>query len=273
MYFISDLYIYPVKSLSGIRLEQAKLTDRGFQYDRRFVLIDENNRFLSQRELPKMTLLQPVISGDKLFIFEKRNAGDVFELPLQPDSGKECPVQMFKDVSRGVLVDEAADRWFSKKLGVACRLVYMPDEVRRPVDADFAINGDIAGFSDGYPLLMIGQASLNDLNSRLEWPVPMNRFRPNLVVSGAAPFEEDTMKAFTINGVSFYAVKSCARCVITTIDQESGHQGREPLKTLSTYRNLEKRICFGQNVLFNGSGEIKVGDLLEVAQRQPHLFE
>ncbi|MCH5598555.1 MOSC domain-containing protein [Niabella ginsengisoli] len=271
MLLISQLNIYPIKSLGGIKIECAVLTDRGFQHDRRFVLIDESNRFISQREIPKMALLQPVISGDKLFVFEKRNSGDVLELDLKPVTGAQCTVHLFKDESEGLLVSKDADKWFSEKLGTNCRLVYMPDQVRRPVDHAFAIQDDITSFSDGYPVLMIGESSLQDLNGRLALPLPMNRFRPNIVFAGGVPFEEDTMKVFEINGIHFYAVKSCARCVMTTIDQETAQQAKEPLKTLAAYRTLNKRICFGQNILFNKQGQINVGDELKVLERQPHL--
>ena len=220
-----------------------------------------------------MALLQPVISGDKLFVFEKGNGNDLLELDLEPVSKKGLEVQLFKDRSSAVLVSEHADQWFSKKLDVNCRLVYMPDDAPRPVDEQFALNDDITSFSDGYPVLMIGQASLEDLNNRLEVPLPMNRFRPNIVFSGGEPFEEDSMKEFEISGIRFYAVKSCARCVMTTIDQETAQQAKEPLKTLAAYRTLNKRICFGQNILFDKQGTISVGAELRVLQRQPHLFE
>lgn len=273
MYRISELNIYPIKSLSGIRIESGELTDRGLRFDRRYMLIDAKNRFLSQRTVPKMALLQPVISAGRLFVYEKRKAHDVLELELEPQAGQLCTVALFKEQTQGWLVGGPANAWFSEKLGVDCRLLYMPDAVQRAVDRAFARQGALTAFSDGYPLLMIGAASLADLNQRLWLPLPMNRFRPNIVFSGGQPFEEDRMKAFRVNGIDFFAVKPCSRCVMTTIDQETAEKQEEPLPTLSEYRRIGHRLLFGQNVLFNRPGRIRVGDPMTVIEWQPHLFE
>jgi len=143
----------------------------------------------------------------------------------------------------------------------------MPDNTQRRVDGRYAHNKEITSFSDGYPLMLIGQASLDDLNSRLQSPLPMNRFRPNIVFTGGDPFLEDSMKQFEINGVRFFGVKLCARCVITTIDQQTTEKAKEPLKTLSTYRSKNNKIYFGQNLLFHGSGTISIGDAITIHQQ------
>jgi uncharacterized protein YcbX len=140
----------------------------------------------------------------------------------------------------------------------------MPDQTQRLIDVTYANNNEITSFSDGYPLLLIGQASLEDLNNRLAEPVAMNRFRPNIVFTGGTAFQEDNMKAFEISGINFYGVKPCARCVITTIDQSTGLKGKEPLKTLSTYRSRNNNIYFGQNLLYNGTGSLKIGDRINL---------
>lgn len=277
MYFhsmlsVSHLYVYPVKSLGGILLDEVKLSDRGLEYDRRWVLIDDNNRFISQREVSRMALLQPVICNNRLIIFEKGDSANILELDLIPVGGDWVKVALFKDESEGVIAEEAANRWFSTKLGLNCRLVYMPDGVRRAVDPVYAHSGEITAFSDGFPLLLIGQASLNDLNSRLDQWLPMNRFRPNIVFTGGAAFEEDTMKEAVVNNISFSAVKPCARCVVTTIDQETGLKGKEPLRTLNKYRQLNNKLYFGQNILYKGEGLLRIGDELKVLQRQPYLL-
>jgi len=272
MLSVSHLYVYPIKSLGGILLDQVQLTDRGLKHDRRLVLIDEDNRFISQREIARMALLQTALCGSKLIVFEKGNSGDAIEVDLKPAEGDVVKVILFKDESEGIVLDETVNSWFSKKLDVNCRLVYMPDRVRRAVDPVYAHNDEITAFSDGFPLLLIGQASLNDLNNRLNQWLPMNRFRPNIVFTGGAAFEEDTMKEFEISKIRFAAVKPCARCVVTTIDQETGARGKEPLKTLNQYRQLNNKIYFGQNILYKGDGVLRIGDELKVIQRQPYLL-
>ncbi|SDG85924.1 MOSC domain-containing protein [Chitinophaga filiformis] len=261
MLTVSDIYIYPVKSLGGFSVPAATLTDRGFKYDRRWMLIDENNRFISQREVSAMALLRVALQEGNLLITNKKTA-DLIKVPFEPLTSETMMVSVWDDNCLAQRVSDEADAWFSRQLNMSCRLVYMPDSTQRTVDEQYAHNKEITSFSDGYPLLIIGQASLDDLNNRLTSPLPMNRFRPNIVFTGGLPFQEDDMKQFHIGDIQFFGVKPCARCVITTIDQESGIKAKEPLKTLSTYRAKNQKIYFGQNLLFNGSGTIRVGDMI-----------
>lgn len=259
--------------MGGISINQAILTDRGLQYDRRFMLIDENNSFLTQRAFPKMALLQTVIEDDQLLIFEKNSKDDQFILPLSPKRISEnIWVRIWDDECEAQLVSKQADDWFSQKLKSNCRLVYMPESTQRKVDTEYALNNEINSFSDGFPLLIIGEYSLADLNSRLAEPLPMNRFRPNIVFAGGTPFQEDVMEHFKIKSLDFYCVKPSARCVITTTDQETGIAGKEPLKILSTYRLKNKKVYFGQNVLVNGEGKINVGDKIEIIKQRKISF-
>jgi len=272
MLTISALYIYPIKSLGGIPVEKAQLTDRGFAYDRRWMLVDENNQFLTQRELPQMSQLQVEIQESGLLIRHKRT-GESLSVPIEP-KGPACTVTVWEDTCQALYVDEKVDAWFSRMLSLPCRLVYMPENTLRKVDTNYAHDDEITSFSDGFPLLMIGQASLDDLNSRLATPITMERFRPNIVFTDGAPFQEDEMAAFTIadNDIRFYAVKPCARCVITTIDLATAEKGKEPLATLSKYRRLGNKILFGQNLLFDNSTKshsISVGDRITLLQTQP----
>jgi len=140
----------------------------------------------------------------------------------------------------------------------------MPEESLRPVDPDYAREGDIVSFADAFPLLLISQPSLDDLNSRLVVPVPMNRFRPNIVVSGCGAYDEDKWKIIRVGGTFFHVKKPCSRCVTTTIDQTTGVQGKEPLATLSKYRNIDGEVFFGQNIIPEGLGVLHIGDLVEV---------
>jgi uncharacterized protein YcbX len=261
---LSRIFIYPVKSLGGIELSSAKVTDRGFEYDRRWMLIDDDNLFMSQRTNPGMALLQTELIGDGLKVRHK-TSGESFTVPFQT-SGDALEVSIWDDVCRAIAVHPEADAWFSRMLERVCRLVYMPPDSRRPVDPRYATRGEITSFSDAYPFLMLGQASLDDLNARLEEPLPVNRFRPNLVFTGGKPYQEDHMQHFICGGIHFYGVKPCARCAITTINQETAEQGKEPLKTLARYRGNDHKVFFGQNLLHTGEGWLKVGDRLELLE-------
>ena len=261
---VSELYIYPIKSLSGIAVKSAKITDRGFEHDRRWLLVDAENRFLTQREHPQMALLQPTIDSNELRITHKISSKS-FTISLNtPPSGDRGAVTIWDDICEAEFVSDEADRWFSTILGLKCRLVYMPDETRRIVDQRYAPENAVTSFSDAYPFLIIGQASLNDLNNRLDEPLPMNRFRPNIVFTGGGPYDEDLYNHFKICGIDFYGVKLCARCVMTTIEQETAKKGKEPLKKLASYRFKNNKILFGQNLIHQGDGEIAVGDALVV---------
>jgi uncharacterized protein len=265
---ISELYIYPIKSLRGIKVSRAEVTDRGFKHDRRWMLIDENNRFISQREVATMALLKVKIEDNGLKVtFDETSLKvpfiignkDVINVKIWDD---ECPAQ---------LVNEESDRWFSNVLSIKCRLVYMSDESLRVTDPRYAPDGSVTSFADAYPFLLISQASLDDLNSRLEVALPIDRFRPNIVVTGGQPYQEDIMNEFAINGISFFGVKLCARCNIPTIDQQTAKAGKEPSKTMATYRLKNNKIYFGQNLIHSGTGFISVGD--EVSVLSQHTEE
>jgi hypothetical protein len=207
-----------------------------------------------------MALLKTAIRENKLIVFEKDHVEDTLTLDTQPSIGEIVHVDVWNDNCEARHVSTTADVWFSHKLQGNVKLVYMPDSTRRQVDKGYALQNDITSFSDGYPILLIGQSSLEDLNNRLEEPVPMNRFRPNIVFTGGAPYQEDEMKDFKVNDLDFYGVKPCGRCVITTINQDTGTVSKEPLKTLSLYRTANNKVNFGQNILHTGIGRIQVGD-------------
>ena len=274
MLSISQLYIYPIKSLGGIAVISAIVTNRGLQYDRRFMLVDSNNIFLTQRDLPAMALLRTSIEHNDLIVYQKDNLANKLRLPLVPEPlGLTAMVKIFDDLCEGQYINDEADKWFSDKLNFPCRLVYMPESTKRKVEEAYAFNDDITSFTDGYPILLIGQSSVDDLNSRLEELLPVNRFRPNMVIAGGQPFEEDTMEQFSIKEINFYGVKLCARCVITTTNQETGIKGKEPLKTLSTYRMTNNKVLFGQNVLCGGEGVIRLGDEIKIVKTKPALIK
>lgn len=261
MLTISELYSYPIKSLAGIKLSSAIVTDRGLEYDRRWMLIDQNNRFLSQREVAKMALLHVAI-GDDVLTVNNTQDGTSIKIPKDPGNEHVIKVTIWDDACDAIPVSDEADRWFSQALGIACRLVFMPDESQRHTDPRYANEDSITSLSDAYPFLLIGQASLDDLNNRLDEKLLINRFRPNIVFAGGAPYQEDLMNSISINGVNFNGVKLCARCNVTTIDQSNAMIGKEPLKTLAKYRVKNKKIMFGQNLVHSDTGMISVGDEL-----------
>jgi uncharacterized protein YcbX len=260
---ISQLFIYPIKSLGGIEVKNALLTDRGFENDRRWMLIDENHRFITQREFAKAALLTVKLEDNGLRVTYKPS-GEFIVIPYQPLSNDVCEVFIFDDTCMATYVGGEADEWFTGILRLKCRLVYMHQGSKRPVSEKYAANGEITSFSDAYPFLIIGQSSLDDLNNRLDKALPINRFRPNIVFTGGKPFEEDLMNNFTIGNINFYGVKLCARCIIPTIDQTNATKAKEPLKTLATYRRKNNDVYFGQNLIHKGSGIISVGDMIDV---------
>jgi uncharacterized protein YcbX len=261
---ISQLFIYPVKSLGGIELTTAEVTDRGFKYDRRWMLVDKNNRFLSQREYAEMALLKVNITDNGLLV-KHVHSDDSIIVPFESQINQTGEFVIWDDTVTGQYVSNAIDQWFSKVLNINCRLVYMPDDSHREVNPKYAVD-KITSLSDAYPFMMVGQSSLDDLNSRLTDKLPINRFRPNMVFTGGEPFDEDTMAHIKINGIDFYGVKLCARCPIPTIDQDTIAKSKEPTKTLLTYRRRNNDVYFGQNFVHNGEGVINVGDNIEVLE-------
>ncbi len=272
MLSVSELFIYPVKSLGGIKVNSVQLTDRGFQYDRRWMLVDEQHRFLSQREQPAMALLQTSLCDDGVVVAKKQEPQNKITIPFAATATEKMQVQVWDDLCDAYAVSNEHDAWFSAALQIKCRLVHMPDETLRKVDNRYAFDNEITSFSDGYPVLIIGQSSLDDLNSRLEEKISVNRFRPNIVFTGGGAYGEDEMEEFEINGMLFYGVKLCARCVVTTIEQSNAVKGKEPLKTLSAYRQRDNKIYFGQNVLYRGNGTISIGDSITIIKTKPGLL-
>lgn len=262
---VSALYIYPIKSLGGIALDTALLTDRGLQHDRRWMLIDSDNRFLSQRENIQMALLKTALTNDGLVVTYTPD-GTSITIPYLPLNEELLDVTIWDDTCIAQLVSMEIDAWFTGKLGMPARLVYMPDNSLRQTDLRYTNEGKITSFSDAYPMLIIGQASLDDLNDRMPEALPMDRFRPNIVFTGGKAYSEDTMKHIAVNGIDMHGVKLCARCIMTTVNQQTAKKGKEPLKTLAKYRLKSNKIYFGQNLVHSGSGVITVGDELTVLE-------
>lgn len=260
MMHLQDIYIYPIKSLGGNRVETCLAEERGLKYDRRWMLVDQNGRFLSQREHPSLALLKTEMTDSGIQVHHKEIPSFNILVPFEPQTDQFRQVTIWGDKVPAQLVDKRIGKWFSKQLGQDCELVFMPESTQRKVDPAYAINHESVSFADGMPFLLISQASLDDLNSRLANPVPMNRFRPNLVVAGGEAFQEDEWGEISIGKAVFNAVKPCARCVVTTIDQQTSKKGKEPLKTLAGYRSKNNKVLFGQNLVLKKGAEINVGD-------------
>lgn len=257
--FVSGIFIYPIKSLGGISLRQSKILPKGLVYDRRWMLIDDQGQFLTQRKFPVMALFKTFFSEDGQHI-QLQFENEQMLVPFDT-SGNTFKANVWDDEVEVIEVGQSISAWFSRHMGFSCRLVAFPEAKPRPVDPDYAIEANNqTSLSDGYPILIIGQASLDDLNGRLAERVGIERFRPNIVFEGGRPFEEDTWKRFSIGKLAMAGVKLCARCVMTTIDQQTGTVGKEPLATLSTYRKVGNKVLFGQNVIPLQVGLISVGD-------------
>ena len=265
-YFLSEINVYPVKSLGGISLQLSEITDRGLKYDRRWMVVDKEGMFLTQRTHAQMALVKVTMDQAGLTLTHRVKYIKPLTLPFIPESGKNIEVVVWNDKVEAAHVSTAADKWLSEVLNVHCKLVYMPDESLRVVDQKYSAGNQIVSFADAYPFLIIGQRSLDDLNSRLEENVLMNRFRPNFVFDGGEAFDEDKWKKFKIGNVIFESVKPCSRCVVTTINQETAEVKHEPLKTLAQYRLQNNHVNFGQNLIHTGRGMINVGDSIEILE-------
>jgi uncharacterized protein YcbX len=266
MLTLSEIYIYPIKSLGGISLQTSKIEERGLQYDRRWMLVDTNNKFITQRTFPQMALLGVKLKQYGLKIYHKNQPNENIIIPFY-SKGKTTTVTVWNDECITTEVSEEINKWFSDKLKLKCKLVYMPDTTERNVDKKYVNEKKLTGFSDGYPFLIIGQSSLDLLNTKLKQKIPINRFRPNFVFTGGKPHEEDTWEKIKIGNAIFEIVKPCSRCILTTVNQDTGIKGKEPLATLSTYRNFNNKVLFGQNLICNKMENIKAGDAIEVLEK------
>lgn len=253
---VSQIFIYPIKSLGGIELKQSLVTQRGLQHDRRYMLVDENGLFISQRTIHKMALFKLSLVDDG---FNVQYENQFVKVPFSI-TGITQKVTIWDDVVDAVIATDDLNNWFSLHLNKNVKLVYLHNQSVRPVNPKYANNNEQVSFADGYPLMMITEASLNLLNSKLKKPIGVDRFRPNLVLSGAEPHSEDELRNFKIGTAQFKVAKPCARCVVTTINQQTLQTGKEPLATLAKYRKVGDNVNFGVNVICLKEGDISVGD-------------
>jgi uncharacterized protein YcbX len=263
---VSGLFIHPVKSCGRVIVEEAVVGATGFELDRRWMVVGDDGGLLSQRAHPRLALVRVRLGDDRLII--EAPELPALEVPVRVESKAATRVRVWKDEVSAV--NEAADasRWFSRHLGCSARLVRLAGDDARPLGSPSAQPADRVSFADGFPFLLISKASLDGLNRRLPVPVPMDRFRPNIVVEGCDPHAEDEWHRVRIGEVVFRVAKACARCIVTTVDQSTGDRGREPLRTLSTYRTVDGQVLFGQNLVHDGRGVVRVGDSVTVLEAE-----
>jgi uncharacterized protein YcbX len=268
MMYIAALFVYPVKSCAGVALSIAQLTARGIDGDRELMLVDANAEFITQRDFPALALVQPSLQADTL----RLQAPTLPELQLTlPSQGSPVAVRVWNSNCLALDCGAAAAEWFSTYLGSPCRLVRMMPGFVRPLNPKYSPTATAqTAFSDGYPLLLVNNASLAELNTRLAHPVSVHRFRPNIVLAGdQAAWAEDTWFELTTPTVTLRVVKPCARCVITTIDPYTLQSGPEPLRTLARYRrHPDLGVIFGQNVVHLNEGLLRVADPVTVCRLQ-----
>ncbi len=259
---LDQIVVYPVKGAGGTSPTEARVDDFGLHLDRRWMLVDGDGIFLSQRNHPHLALLRPRIREGALVL--DAPGMDPLALPMEAE-GAVRDVRVWDATVEAVEVDGGADEWIEAFLGEPARLVFMPESTLRPVGGGYAADGRVS-FADGFPFLLLSRESLEELNRRLDRPVPMNRFRPNLVVKGVRPHAEDAWRRIRIGEVELDVVKPCGRCAVTTVDQDSGRRGAEPLRTLSRYRKHDGKTWFGQYLVHRGKGTLGGGDPVEVLE-------
>ena len=268
---LASIHVYPIKSLGGFSVDEAELTDRGLKHDRRWMLVDPEGVFLTQREHAAMACLQ-ITPGETGFRVTDNRSGATLDLPWAIGTGNERPCRVWGDHLHSVVGNDAWNAWFSRQLDAPVELVFMPNHSERPTDETYAKG--LTSLSDGFPYSILSQATVDDLNARGlslaqehagAWvDIPTDRFRPNLVIAGGNAFQEDEWKRISIGSVPFSLVKPSARCTIITTDQQSGARDREPLRTLATYRSSGNKVLFGMNAVGAPSGIVRVGDLVHV---------
>lgn len=263
---IAACFIHPIKSCASLAREFLDIEPRGPVFDRRFMVVDGEGCFLTGRKLPRMVLVRAEPDEDGVTLSAPGMSSLSFAAP--GPAGERMPVKVWGDAVDALMVGVEADAWLSEFLAADVRLAFMDDVARRPVSPERGRIGDEVSFADGYPLLLVGQSALDGLNARIGRSLPMTRFRPNLVVAGSAAHAEDDWRRIRIGALHFDVVKTCVRCVFTTVDPASGSRDAdgEPLATLKTYRRSERGITFGVNMIARGSGRISVGDALEVLE-------
>ncbi len=264
MITIRGLHLYPLKGGRGIARSELTLGRFGPENDRRWMVVDGGGHLVTQREIGRLCLIGATPTEGQLVL----DAPGMQPLTIPTDANApRCAARVWDDWVEAADQGDQAAQWLSDFLGAPVRLVHFPDDAIRRTDPDYDPAGSLVAFADGFPLLVVGEASLEALNRRLDVPLPMNRFRPNIVLTGSEPFAEDGWRRFSVGGQIFDVVKPCARCPVTTTNQTDGSRGQEPLRTMATFRKQGSAVMFGMNVVHRGTGTIRVGQTVEPFER------
>lgn len=262
---VSRLFIHPVKSLGGVAVDAYAVDRFGPRWDRRWMVVDEQGKFITQRQLPRMALIKASLQQDHVHL--RNPQGELLEFSAADfNEGEDISVQVWRDHCMAKLGLHYMHDWLSAALEKPCRLVFMPEASKRPVDATYAGAGHTVSFADGFPLLLTQESSLQDFNRHLSFQVGMERFRPNLVVEGGEPWQEDQWRVLRIGEMLFDVVKPCSRCAIPTINPEDASKQPEVFKALKQHRSRDGEVYFGQNLVARGEGRLKQGDRVEVLE-------
>ena len=259
-HIVKELWIYPIKSLGGIKVDSAQAETEGLRYDRRWMLVDDSGKFITQREHHQMSTFNSVMDNNQLTVHHN---GDSVAIPLTAISDNILNVKVWSSQLMAAEVDPHISEWFSDHLSMRATLVRMTDISNRPKLLKVPPYNTEVSLADGYPYLILGEESMRHLNGKLENPVSANRFRANIIVASDVPHIEDTWGSVDIGKATLKVIKPCARCVVITIDQQTGIAGKEPTRTLATYRKKKNSIMFGANAICTIEGKIKVGDVIE----------
>lgn len=259
---VTGLWIYPVKSMRGIAVEKARVEEKGFSHDRRWMLVDENGKFLSQRKHPELTQFVPSFdSEDQLHITFEPDYSSI-HIPLTADFANVKMVNVWSDTFEAGEAPDEVNSWFSEKLGFKCSLVANTSHTKRALSQKYVAGERQVSFADGYPYLLANETSLDSFNEHLESPIDMWHFRPNIIVRTGIAYEEDSWNTFDIGKVPFIFAKPCARCVMINVDPESGTSDPSILKTLAKHRKAGNKVLFGINIVALEAGELRVGEEL-----------
>ena len=273
---VSELYYYPIKSCGGIELSRGEVIAKGFQLDRHWMVTDENGLFITQRQKAQLALVRPEV-GEESLIIKIKGRSDSVEIPFS-DEGQSLEVEVWGNKYKAISDGKLASDFLSNHLGKKALLVHMASGQVREVDTEY---GRLE-FADSYPFLIVSESSLNDLNARISEndgrPIPINRFRPNIVLAGNEPYEEDSWAKIKIGDLPFDLGEHAVRCITTTTNQETAERGKNPLKTLSAYRKVKigggkNGVIFGQRAVQNETGYIELGDKIEILEtKDPHDY-
>jgi uncharacterized protein YcbX len=266
---VSSLFIYPIKSLPGVAMEEAVAQDRGLEGDRRWMLVDDSGRFISLREERKMAAFE-IREAENNWIIGQ--GGQSLRIPKELSHGLPLKVTIWEDEVEAWKGEDNWDSWFSMVLERPCRLVYMPVKAHRPVKKQWQLGKEEVSFADGYPYLIVNERSLRDLEEKTKMTMDVRRFRPNLVLSGGDAYDEFLYRELAIGEAILNGLKPCERCVVVTLDPETGVQDKEPLKTLAQQR-VNGKAVFGQHASLLKSGMIRRGDEVHIKQYKESPYD